>query len=171
MAKGIYDPTSTKLSGSIPDGLNEIINKLIEAATLLNSVATTLSGSGLATEATLTTRATEATLQSVDNKLGTIDADTSILAALSKNAGAVDDNTLRIVLETLSRTDLSNAALFLGREAWAKIAGNSVEFTWQVAATKPFRVATATYKQGASTVVTQTFAYDTNDNVTSITAS
>ena len=60
------------------------------------------------TTAAIGVGATEATLLNAVNLLATIDADTSVLALLSKNSGAVDANTLRVVLEDSQSSELSN---------------------------------------------------------------
>ena len=60
------------------------------------------------TTAAIGVGATEATLLNAVHLLATIDADTSVLALLSKNSGAVDANTLRVVLEDSQSSELSN---------------------------------------------------------------
>jgi hypothetical protein len=56
-------------------------------------------------------------------------------------------------------------------QVWDKIIGNSKEFTWVAGTVSPFVVDTILYKTGVSTIFTQTFTYDANDNVLSITCS
>jgi hypothetical protein len=57
----------------------------------------------------------------------------------------------------------------IARGIFQLINGNSVEFTY-VAGTFGNLVATATYKTGATTIVTLTYSYNVNDEVTSINA-
>ena len=66
------------------------------------------------TTAAIGVGATEATLLNAVHLLATIDADTSVLALLSKNSGAVDANTLRVVLEDSQSSELSNLGSIAG---------------------------------------------------------
>ena len=54
---------------------------------------------------------------------------------------------------------------------WDNIIGNSKEFTWVAGSLGGQIVSTIEYYTGPTLILTQTFTYDGNDNVTSITAS
>jgi len=90
----------------------------------------------------------------------------NILNNLSKDTGNTID-TLRVVLEDQSRNTLEN----INFDVWDKIAGNSKVFTWITGPGGSQVVSIIEYFTGASLIITQTFTYDVNDNVTSITAS
>jgi hypothetical protein len=52
---------------------------------------------------------------------------------------------------------------------WEYISGNSIEYTWTTGTTGTL-LDTITYKKGVSTVLTQTFSYDIDDNLSIIQA-
>ena len=87
--------------------------------------------------------------------------------------GGIGD-TSALATETTQLLTAKEATLKLS--TWTSIAGNSKEFTYYtgVEAGNPSGTAnikTVTYKTGATTVVTQTYAWDATDNVITITAS
>ena len=101
------------------------------------------------------------------------------LNTYSRDVGASTVDTLRVTLEDLSRNNLVDILsrmttnnTYISYENWDKIPGNSKEFTW-INGTLPNNriVSTIVYKTGLTTIITQTFTYNGNDEVTAITAS
>jgi hypothetical protein len=99
-----YDPTSSRLKGSTPDSLNEIIKLLRQLDVYFNSsISVTVTGaSGLATETTLSNIETLET--NIDSVLTSLD--NFIQTTLDRNVGAATAGTLRTVLSNESQSEL-----------------------------------------------------------------
>lgn len=164
----------------MPQGKQEFVRDLVvEIRNLLKRLdisITTIIGAGYATENTL--QAVENNTDGIEALLTTIDADTSVLAGLDKNIGASTANTLRVTLEDFTRdgldqmqNDTSAILVNTNYQNWDMIPGNSKVINWVAGNVQPFVVDTIEYYTGPTLEVTQTFTYDANDNVTSVTAS
>lgn len=142
-------------------------------ATTANGLLTSIDGnlSGLATEGTLLN--VEALLTNIDTNVVSCDtvALETILNQLSRDQGGYNADTLRVVLEDGNRDDISTINTYQSYANWDMIPGRSKTINWVAGTIQPFVVDTIEYYSGASLMVTQTFTYDANDNVTSITAS
>lgn len=94
-------------------------------------------------------------------------------------SASTQEELLTAIQAILTTIDADTSAILTLEELenWTNIAGNSKEFTYYTDAgggANPSgnnNVATVLYKTGVTTVLTQTFIYDINDNVLSITAS
>lgn len=113
------------------------------------------------------------TLTEIDNNTDNLET----LLTLDKDTGASTANTLRVVLEQSNSADISDILTsnqstntILQYENWDKIPGNSKVFTWVAGAVAPFVIDTIEYYTGITLQITQTFTYDANDNVLTITA-
>lgn len=116
----------------------------------------------------------ETNTANIANNTASIDTQ---LAALDRNGGAVTSETLRVVFENEARNNLDDingntlgTEDQLKRHNWDKIPGNSIEYTW-IDGTLPNSrlIQTIVYKTGPTTHITQTYAYNANDEVISIT--
>lgn len=171
---------STGYQKNNTDTLARVVHELREVKRAIEELTSGGSGAGLATEVTLqqvesNTDGLEGLVTASNGLLTSIDGN---LTSLDKNSGASTGNTLRVVLEDLTRNginqmqnDTSIVKNATSYAVWDMFPGNSKVINWVAGSVQPFVVDTIEYYIGPTLVITQTFTYDANDNVTSITAS
>lgn len=79
-------------------------------------------------------------------------------------------NTSTAALVSLEPNVSSDVIVFNGDlfDKWDTIVGNSIEHTWVLSGSE-YLLDTILYKNGANTILTKTFSYDVNNNVSLIT--
>lgn len=164
------------ISAAGPGGDATLAEQLIQT-TALGTINTTL-------DQTVTNKLIEIRdyLANIDqttfNELGSINNNTvdtvtelqtinTLITATNQLLTNIDSYTYNSMLNTSTIKD------YTAYENWDKIVGNSTEYTYVAGILNPaiFLVQTIVYKTGVTTIFTRTFAYDLNDNLTSITAS
>lgn len=99
----------------------------------------------------------------------------SALVDILRNVKRLDNNLTNMSSPTSVISILQSIETSIVNSNWAYLSGNSIEYTYYagVEAGNPSgtttNVKTAAFKTGVSTIFTQTFAYDANDLVISIT--
>jgi hypothetical protein len=154
--------------------IRDLLSRLLSNATSPTSGDATAANQALeiaeltAINSNTTDVATETTLSSLETFVTTLD----------KNTGAVTPETLRVVLEANNNAEITaisnNVATtrsYTAFDTWDKIPGQSKVFTWVTGPGGGQVVDNIEYYIGITLTMTQTFTYDGNDNVLTITAS
>lgn len=121
-------------------------------------------------------------VKTFDNKLS--NSTNQIVSAISTgastvyttDAGPVDTDTLRVVLDNSTLVTLNKISNYLEFESWDKIIGNSLIMSYYtgIEAGNPTgnaNIKQMVYKRGVTTIVTTTYSYDATDKVISVVAS
>jgi hypothetical protein len=146
----------------------EIIRRLVNA--IKESITSTPPGTG----ATLSEQqAQTALLQQIENNTDGLE----VQLVLSKDSGVVDADTLRVVLEDLTRDNISNILAYTQQIAshvefgnWESIPGNRLEYTYINGTLNPadLLVETISYYKAASLTAIKTFTYNPDDTLSSV---